>query len=85
MALDYAVPDRLLTAKGGGKDLHAEITLPNAADAPVQQGDTLGSWQLLSGGQVVQQLPICAAQDVQALSFGYCFRYLVNNALLGGL
>ena len=83
-ALDYAAPERLLVPKGEGKDLQTKILLPDTLQAPVQQGNPVGSWQLLRGETVLQELPICAAQDVQALSFGYCLQYLVHTVLLGG-
>ena len=82
--LDYAAPERLLVPKGEGSDLQTKIMLPDALQAPVQQGSPVGSWQLLRGETVLQELPICAAQDVQALSFGYCLHYLVHTVLLGG-
>ena len=83
-ALDYAAPERLLVPKGEGSDLQTKILLPDALQAPVQQGSPVGSWQLLRGETVLQELPICAAQDVQALSFGYCLHYLVHTVLQGG-
>ena len=83
-ALDYAAPERLLVPKGEGSDLQTKILLPDTLQAPVQQGSPVGSWQLLRGETVLQELPICAAQDVQALSFGYCLRYLVHTVLPGG-
>ena len=82
--LDYAAPERLLVPKGEGSDLQTKILLPDALQAPVQQGSAVGSWQLLRGETVLQELPICAAQDVQALSFGYCLHYLVHTVLPGG-
>ena len=84
-ALDYAAPERLLVPKGEGSDLQTKILLPDALQAPVQQGSPVGSWQLLRGETVLQELPICAAQDVQALSFGYCLQYLVHTVLPGGV
>lgn len=84
-ALDYAAPERLLVPKGEGSDLQTKILLPDALQAPVQQGSPVGSWQLLRGETVLQELPICAAQDVQALSFGYCLHYLVHTVLPGGV
>ena len=83
--LDYAAPERLLVPKGEGRDLQTKILLPDTLQAPVQQGSPVGSWQLLRGETVLQELPICAAQDVQALSFGYCLRYLVHTVLPGGV
>ena len=84
-ALDYAAPERLLVPKGEGRDLQTKILLPDTLQAPVRQGSPVGSWQLLRGETVLQELPICAAQDVQALSFGYCLRYLVHTVLPGGV
>ena len=82
--LDYAAPERLLVPKGEGRDLQTKILLPDTLQAPVRQGSPVGSWQLLRGETVLQELPICPAQDVQALSFGYCLRYLVHTVLPGG-
>ena len=84
-ALDYAAPERFLVPKGEGSDLQTKILLPDALQAPVQQGSAVGSWQLLRGETVLQELPICAAQDVQALSFGYCLQYLLHGILINGL
>lgn len=84
-ALDYAAPERLLVPKGEGSDLQTKILLPDTLQAPVQQGSPVGSWQLLRGETVLQELPICAAQDVQALSFGYCLHYLMHTVLPGGV
>ena len=83
--LDYAAPERLLVPKGEGGGLQTKILLPDEVPAPIEQGTPVGSWQLLRGETVLQELPICAAQDVQALSFGYCLQYLLDEVLINGL
>ena len=83
--LDYAAPERLLVPKGEGEGLQTKILLPDDVPAPIEQGTPVGSWQLLRGETVLQELPICAAQDVQALSFGYCLQYLIHGVLINGL
>ena len=83
--LDYAAPERFLVPKGEGEGLQTKILLPDELPAPIERGTPVGSWQLLRGETVLQELPICAAQDVQALSFGYCLQYLINGVLINGL
>ena len=48
--LDYsALPGTLLMPKEGGADLTARADLPDALDAPVQQGQAVGTVRVLSG------------------------------------
>ncbi len=41
-----------------------EIDLPDSVDAPVRAGQILGSARLVSGGAVVAEVPLIAAEDV---------------------
>ena len=48
--LDYsALPETVLVEKGSGASLHTELTLPEELEAPVEQGQRLGTIRLYSG------------------------------------
>ena len=82
VTLEYQVPARCLMPKGEGSSLTVRISLPEQAEAPVQKGDTLGTVELLQADQPLQSCSITAAQDVDALSFGYCFGQLVSSLVM---
>lgn len=81
VTLAYTAPERCLVPKGEGAALQMELTLPEKLDAPVAAGQAVGTVRLLNNGTEVQTYPITAAQDVEALSFGYCFRKLAGSLL----
>ena len=69
--LDYsALPGSLLLEKGAGSSLTAEFSLPEALDAPVQRGDTVGTVTVKNGAQILGEYPIAAAADAPRLDFG---------------
>ena len=80
--LIYSTPTRFLIPKNAAEPLTSTIELPQKLAAPVAQGTHLGTVQLSSGGEVLASFPISAAQDVDALSFRYCFGRLVDSLLL---
>ena len=80
--LTYSTPARFLMPKGQGSALTTRIELPAAQDAPVARGQQLGTVQLLNGEEVLGSFPVTAVQDIDAISFGYCFERLVDSLLL---
>lgn len=82
VTLSYAAPGRYLMPKGQGRELRAQIYLPESVQAPITAGTQLGTVRILQDGSEVQSSAITAAQDVAALSFGYCFRRLAEALLL---
>ena len=79
VTLTYTAPNRCLMPKGEGTALEAAIDLPEKLEAPVTAGQTVGTVTIRNNGAEVQAYPITAAQDVDALSFGYCFRKLAQS------
>ena len=79
VTLTYTAPNRCLMPKGEGTALEAAIDLPEKLEAPVTAGQTVGTVTIRNNGAEVQAYPITAAQDVDALSFGYCFRKLARS------
>lgn len=61
----------------------SQVVLPGGAEAPVEQGQQLGSFVVLVGGQVAAVCPLEAAQGVERLNLGGVFRRFVKNLLSG--
>ena len=82
MELNYTAPGSFLAAKGDDAQLEVRLALPESVEAPVAAGQQLGTVTVLRGGQTLAEYPVTAANDVAALSFGLCFRRLVEALLL---
>ena len=80
--LQYTAPGRYLTEKGSEQRMEVQLQLPAGLEAPVKEGQQVGSVQLVRGQQMLQTFPVCAKQGVDALSFGYCLKRLCK-ALVG--
>ena len=81
--LDYsALPGTLLMPKEGGTALTALADLPDALDAPVQQGQAVGTVRVLSGETLLGEYEIRAAADAPKMDFGTAFG-LLWDALTG--
>mgnify|MGYP000789061095 FL=1 len=81
--LDYsALPGTLLMPKEGGTALTARADLPDALDAPVQQGQAVGTVRVLSGETLLGEYEIRAAADAPKMDFGTAFG-LLWDALTG--
>ena len=81
-AVQIDAPGRLLLKKGEQKDVAYTAQLPDTVDAPVEEGQVLGTWQIAVGGEVCGEYPIRAAAAVPARTFGWAYRTLVA-ALIG--
>lgn len=82
VTLQYDAPQKCLMPKGQGKTLEVTVELPEVLQAPVEMGAQIGTVHLINGGEELQTFSITAAQDVDALSFGYCFGLLVQSLAL---
>ena len=80
--LSYTAPGSFLAAKGDDAQLEVRLALPESVEAPVAAGQQLGTVTVLRGGKTLAEYPVTAANDVAALSFGLCFRRLVEALLL---
>ena len=82
VTLQYDAPQKCLMPKGQGKALEVTVELPEVLQAPVEMGAQIGTVHLTNGEEELQTFSITAAQDVDALSFGYCFGLLVQSLAL---
>ncbi len=62
--------DALLLEKAKAADLRQSVSLFPTVDAPVANGDPLGTLTVTSGGEVVAELPLLAGEDVPRITFG---------------
>ena len=82
VTLQYDAPKQCLMPKGQGEALQITLELPETLTAPVEAGSSVGTVYLRNGEELLQTFSITAAQDVEALSFGYCFGLLVQSLAL---
>lgn len=82
VTLQYDAPRQCLMPKGQGEALQITLELPENLTAPVEAGSSVGTVYLRNGEELLQTFSITAAQDVEALCFGYCFGLLVQSLAL---
>lgn len=82
VTLTYDAPGRYLMPKGESGSLQVTVELPDTLTAPLKAGETVGSVKIMNGSTAIRTYPVTAAQDVDALSFGYCFGKLAGSLLL---
>ena len=68
----------LLMEKGSGKQLKAEVILPQELEAPIVKGAVVGQILYKSGGKQIAEYPIAAAEDVKEINFGDVFGMLMG-------
>ena len=75
--LDYAaLPQTLLLAKDSAAQLTAQLNLPEALEAPVEQGQTVGTVQIRNGETVLGEYPVTAAADAPRMDFAAAWELL---------
>lgn len=80
VALTYQMPGGVLLRQGETADLEVKVELEPSVQAPVEQGQQLGSVTVWCGQQQLGQWPVTAAQEVPRLDLR-----LALNRLLAGL
>ncbi len=81
--LDYAaLPETLLLPREGAAQLTAELDLPQVLEAPVEQGQAVGSVRICSGETLLGEYEVRAAADAPRMDFGPALQ-LLWDALTG--
>lgn len=81
--LDYAaLPETILIEKGTASALRAELTLPEALEAPVEKGQTVGKVSIFQDETLLNEYEVKAAADAPLLTFGGALE-LLWQCLLG--
>ena len=75
--LDYAaLPETILIEKGTASALRAELTLPEALEAPVEKGRTVGKVSIFQDDTLLNEYEVKAAADAPLLTFGSALEML---------
>lgn len=62
--------EALLMPKRAAADISRNVALMESVQAPVREGDRLGTLTVLSGGEILAEVPIVAGSEVARLSSG---------------
>ena len=75
--LDYAaLPQTLLMPRENAAALTTQLSVPEELEAPVQQGQTVGTVRILNGETLLGEYEMRAAADAPAMDFGTAFGLL---------
>ena len=74
----------VLLEKTQAANVTQSISLCESVEAPVEEGQTLGSMTVTADGEVVATIPIVAAQAVERLSVGGIFQRMLRSLFLAG-
>lgn len=77
--LEVGESPKLLMKATDTASIEAKVELKAELAAPIQRGDVLGQVVYTAGGEALAQVPITAGEDVEAITFGSAFRYLVRG------
>ena len=81
-----AVPGQIrgiLLDKAQKGSVTMELSVEPAVEAPVSQGQRLGTLTLSSGGQLLQEIPLVAAEAVERLSYWELMGNVWKKAAMG--
>ena len=80
--LDYsALPETILTEKGAAASLRAELTVPEALEAPVERGQSVGKAAVYEGDALLAEYDVYAAADAPLLTFDAALKLLWQSLL----
>jgi D-alanyl-D-alanine carboxypeptidase (penicillin-binding protein 5/6) len=72
----------LLIDKTQKGTISTEIQLEQELSAPVSQGQILGTMTIKSGEQILKEIPLVAAQNVDRLTFGEIYLSVLRQAAM---
>ena len=78
-----AADGSVLIDKSQKNSITTEIELTDGVDAPVSQGQRLGTMTVKSGEQILAEIPLVAAEPVARLRWGEIFIRVLRRICLG--
>ncbi len=72
----------LLIDKAQRSTVVTDVRLEDSVTAPVRPGEPLGTLTLRAGDQILQQIPLVAAEGVERLGFGDLFTAVLRRAAM---
>ncbi|MCQ2513665.1 MAG: D-alanyl-D-alanine carboxypeptidase [Ruminococcus sp.] len=79
VGLNCEVSSKIAVDKGSKQEIETIIDLPEELEAPVSQGQKIGTLTYSVGGEPVKICEITATDNVDASSFGLIFAYVFNS------
>lgn len=83
VSLEAAEPKSILLPVSGQNTAEVVPELPESLPAPVFAGQKVGCIRVVVNGEMVEEIPVIAAQDAEAVTFLSAFRYLLDAFLCG--
>ena len=74
----------VLLEKAKASKLTKTLELLEGVEAPVAKGDVLGCLRILSGEELVAEVPVLAGEEIPRLTWGQVALRLIRSALLAG-
>lgn len=74
----------IVVEKEKAAELETQLDLPDVLQAPITAGQQIGQLTVSSGGETLLQLPITAAEDVQARSVPGLLTEFLGKLVGGG-
>lgn len=74
-------PEKMLILKGTESKITVEMPTPVILTAPIEKNDTVGEIAVKYDGQLIATVPLYAADSVSKLTFGVCFKRMLEYLL----
>lgn len=78
VAVASEAPERLLVKKEQAEGITSQIELAESLDAPVEQGQTVGTVRVYAGEELLCEYPVKAAEAVEKMTLGRAFLMLLR-------
>ncbi len=82
VTLDYGLAPTALIEKGKIQNITNEIDIPETVNAPIEQGQKIGTAKILCDGEIISEIPIVAAETVKRLNLSGIFSKLLSFSLM---
>ena len=75
----YDGPEAALIAKNGTGEISYSLELPESVEAPVAQGQRIGTLKVILNGETFREVPLLAGSSVESADFGGVLLHLLKG------
>ena len=75
----YDGPEAALIAKNGAGEISYSLELPESVEAPVAQGQRIGTLKVILNGETFREVPLLAGSSVESADFGGVLLHLLKG------
>ena len=75
----YDGPEAALIEKNGSGEISYSLELPESIAAPVEQGQRIGTLNIMLNGEPFREVALLAGSSVDSASFGGVFIHLIKS------